>query len=108
MAWTRGPVVPIVPLTVVVALFVMRAAEVVLVVICTDGAPKIGAGLLIEAEMNAAEDTRIADVVGDLTERRGLADDAGHSLVYHRDRVAALTVGAAQDLGGPIAGAAVI
>jgi hypothetical protein len=59
---------------VIVAFFVvvgmLGAAEVVLIDIRRDAASQIGAGVLIEAKMDAAEDARIADVVRDLVEPR--------------------------------------
>ena len=52
------------------------AAKVVLVNIRRDVPAQIGARLLIEAKMDAAIDARVADVVGDLVERRVVEREA--------------------------------
>ncbi len=66
MVFTVVVVVVVVTIVVVIAMF--RAAEVVLVLVLRDRASQIGAGFLIETEVDASVDPRVADIVSDLAE----------------------------------------
>src|SRR5947209_4208797 len=99
-------------LLIVVAVFVMmgvlHSTEVVLVDERADGVTQVGAGLLIEAKVDASVDPCVADIVRDLLEPRVLKSDPRHGGVRHRDGMMAGTVGAPQNLGGAVARAPVI
>ena len=68
IATMRAAVVLVVVVAFLVVVGMLRAAEVVLVDIRPDVASQIGAGLLIEAKMDASVDARVADIVRDLVE----------------------------------------
>src|SRR6478672_13710297 len=87
----------------VVVVGMLRAAEVVLVNISRDVASQIGAGILIEAKMDASVDARVADVVRDLAEPGVVEAQPRHGGALHGDRMATVTVGTPEDLGGAIA-----
>src|SRR6185295_12199488 len=108
-----GPVVVIVVMivvmvAVVVVAVVLRAAEVVFVDVGADTAAQFGAALLVEAEVDPAEDARVADVVGDLVEPGVVEDQSRHGGVRHGDGMPAGAERTNQHLGGAVAAAAVI
>src|SRR6266496_2677637 len=104
----RPAVVPVVVLAFTVVVGMLRAAEVVLVNKTRDVPTQIGAGILIEAEMDASVDARVADIVRDLVEPGVVEGQSRHGGVRHGDGMATGTVDTPQDLGGAIASAAVI
>src|SRR6185295_13616201 len=61
-----------------------------------------------ETKVDAAEDSRVADIVGDLVEPGVAERHPRHGRVRHGDGMATLTEGTLQNLGGAVAGAAVI
>ena len=103
IAMMRAAVVLVIVVAFVVVVGMLRAAEVVLVHIRRDVASQIGAGILIEAKMDAAEDARVADVVRDLVESGVVEGQPRHGGVRHGDGMATGTVDTPQNLGGAIA-----
>ena len=59
-------VIVLVVVTLVVVIAMFRAAEVVFVLVLRDRASQIGAGFLIETEVDASVDPGVADIVSDL------------------------------------------
>ena len=70
----------------------LRTSEVVPLHIPGDIMSQIGAGVLIEAKMNAAVDARIADIGSDLVKPGVVEGQPWHARVRHRDDMPALTV----------------
>src|SRR5438094_5569577 len=87
----------------VVVVGMFRGAEVVLVNIRRDVTSQIGAGILIEAKMDASVDARVADIVRDLVEAGVVEGEPRHDGVRHDDGMAPGTVDTSQNLGGAIA-----
>src|SRR2546421_5737753 len=108
IAMVRAAVVLVIVVAFVVVVGMLRAAEVVLVNIRRDVAPEIGAGILIEAKMDASVDARVVDIARDLVEPGVVEGQPWHGGVRHGDGMAASTVDTPQDLGGAVASAGVI
>src|SRR5216117_3827040 len=110
MKGRRVPMDPACTRSATASLIVMllRGAEVVFVNIRPDVASQVGAGLLIEAKMDASVDARVADIVRDLVEAGVVEGEPRHGGVRHGDGMATGTVDTPQNLGGTIACASVI
>src|SRR5215469_10809089 len=89
-------------------LVVMHRAQVVLINRGSDGASQSRSGVLVGAEVNAAVDSGVGDVVRNLLKRRVLQDDAGHRRIRQRNEMPHLAIQSSHDLGCAAASAAVV
>ena len=81
----------------------IEAAQVVAIDERPDLTPLAGAGLLVEPEVDAAEDPRVVDVAGDFPERRVVEHDGRHRRMRQRDRVVPLAEDACGHRPGSVA-----
>ena len=101
---------------VVIVTGMLRATQVVLVDILRDVSAQASVGVLVESVMNSAEDARVADVIGNLLQRRVVVLqwrlDAGvrciEGGIRNIDRMAAGAVKVPEYLGRRVASAPVI
>jgi len=63
---------------VIILVIIVHRPQVVLVDFIADSQPQQRSGVLVGSKMDPAVNTSIADVVGNLPERRVLQDDGGH------------------------------
>jgi hypothetical protein len=81
----------------------VHGAEIVPIHVPANAASLHGSRFLVEAEVNAAVNARVVDVVGDIPEVRVLQRDGRNRRIRERDGV---SVGAEQPLGDRTSGAA--
>src|SRR6185503_1409688 len=81
----------------VLVVFLMRAPQQVAVVIEPDTLPHLVPGILVEAEMNASEDTRVGNVVGDVAQVGVVQLDSGRAGVGDGQAVTPAAVGPLED-----------
>jgi len=92
----------------VIIVLTVHGTKIVLVHVRRDVASEGGAGVLVESKMDAAVDTRVADVVRDLVEGRVMEGQAGDGRAHHDDVMIGGAVHPPQDFRGAIAAAAVV
>src|SRR4051812_44344298 len=95
-------------IVVVIVVAVLRSTEIVFEYVLPNITSDLAAGLLIEAEVDAAIDARIADIVGDLAERGVVEGQARNGGIGHGDAMAIVLVDPPEHLGGAVACASVV